>query len=62
MINLNNGKSDEETNGSWKGDKKFASTDQGVRVTGPSGDSGHFFEASKGSPSGVCVSEGRMRR
>ena len=38
MINLNNGKSDEETNGSWKGDKEFASADRGV--TGPSGGSG----------------------
>ena len=30
VINLNNGKSDEETNGSWKGDKEFASADRVV--------------------------------
>ena len=30
VINPNNGKSDKETNGSWKGDKEFASADQVV--------------------------------
>ena len=40
VINLKNGKSDEKTNGSGKGDKEFTFTDRGIRVTGPSGGSG----------------------
>ena len=48
VINLNNGKSDEKTNGSGKGVKEFASTDQGVRVTGPSSGSGLAPHAAAG--------------
>ena len=46
VINLNNGKSDEETNGLWKGDKEFASADRGV--TGPSGGSGRASHTAAG--------------